>query len=215
MLFIQILPTLNSWRSKISVIGSGVETSTPKKMPGSVPAPPSNEIEPEEVDTSLLFWNVNIPQKRWTREHPPYLANLSDKDKGILSLRDCDFKYHDWNAARDIIRKTLFADAHHWRWWQRTASCEVFGNLTRAQQGRINSNGFSVYQVTFVATWNIYMIWGSSTALSLALYSMHDYTGMILLLPENRLLPTPAITKSCAMTSRMLWSRASSTSWCG
>ena len=80
-------------------------------MPEPVPAPPSPESE--EVDLSSFFWNVNIPQKRWTREHPPYLANMSEKDKGILSIRDCDFKYHDWNAARDIICKTPFAYAHH------------------------------------------------------------------------------------------------------
>ena len=90
--------------------GSGVETTTLKKMPESIPAAHSNESE--EVYMSSLFWNVNVPQKRWTRECPLYLLNMSEKDKGILSIRDCDFRYHDWNAARDIICETLFAYAH-------------------------------------------------------------------------------------------------------
>ena len=90
--------------------GSGVETTTLKKMPESVPA--AHSTESEEVYMSSLFWNVNIPQKRWTRERPPYLANMSEKDKGILSIRDCDFRYHDWNAARDIICKTPSIYAH-------------------------------------------------------------------------------------------------------
>ena len=79
-------------------------------MSDSISAAHSNELE--EVSMSSLFWNVNIPQKRWTRECPVYLANMSEKDKGILSIRDCDFKYHDWNAARDIISETPFASAH-------------------------------------------------------------------------------------------------------
>jgi len=81
-----------------------------KKAPESVPA--AHSTESEEVDMSSLFWNVNIPQKRWTREPPPYLANMSEKDKGILSTRDCDFKYQGWNAAQDIICKTPSVDAY-------------------------------------------------------------------------------------------------------
>ncbi|KAL9038362.1 MAG: hypothetical protein Q9214_005306 [Letrouitia sp. 1 TL-2023] len=49
-------------------------------MPEHVPAAQSTESE--EVDVSSLFWNINISPKRWTRERPPYLANMSEKDKG-------------------------------------------------------------------------------------------------------------------------------------
>ena len=79
-------------------------------MSETVPA--EHSTESEEVDMSSFFWNVNIPQKRWTKEPPPYLSNMSEKDKGILSTRDCDFRYHDWNAARDIICETLSAYPH-------------------------------------------------------------------------------------------------------
>ena len=62
----------------------GVKTASLKKMPESVPA--AHSMDPDEVDLSSLFWNVNIAQKRWAREPPPYLANMSEKDQGICPL---------------------------------------------------------------------------------------------------------------------------------
>lgn len=36
----------------------------------------------------LPFWKVNVPQEQWTDECPDFLRACSEKDKGIIGMRD-------------------------------------------------------------------------------------------------------------------------------
>lgn len=57
------------------------------------------------IDETLPFWQVNLPPHLREAECPKYLADLSEKDKGIIGTKDEDFEYMQWPRVKQLIRK--------------------------------------------------------------------------------------------------------------
>ncbi|KIW88271.1 uncharacterized protein Z519_11382 [Cladophialophora bantiana CBS 173.52] len=81
-------------------------------MPHSVhPTPRENTPAPGKVlDLSKLWWNINVPKEQWTEECPPYLLGQSEKNIGILSRKDEDFKRYTWQQVEELVRTN---NIHH------------------------------------------------------------------------------------------------------
>lgn len=55
------------------------------------------------VNTSLPYWQVNVPEGERTDECPEALRGLSAKDQGILSTPDDQYHVLSWDEVRRII----------------------------------------------------------------------------------------------------------------
>lgn len=64
---------------------------------------------------SLPYWLVNVPRKDWPSECPPYLIDLSDKDKVILATRDEDYRDLTWNEVKEVVGKLELSLVHQQR----------------------------------------------------------------------------------------------------
>ena len=76
-------------------------------MPHSV-HPTPRSTTPDQNDLSKRFWNVSLPRDQWTEECPEYLIGKSQKDIGILSRKDTDFKRCTWEQAQDLVSMSEF-----------------------------------------------------------------------------------------------------------
>jgi len=59
---------------------------------------------PDEQELSQRFWNANQAKERWTEECPEFLIGTSEKNKGILSRKDEEFRRRSWEEAKELVR---------------------------------------------------------------------------------------------------------------
>jgi hypothetical protein len=76
-------------------------------MPHSVhPTPRENTPNPTTgQEVSKLWWNVNQPEEKWTKECPACLVGQSEKNMGILMKRDDEFTRFTWEKCQDLVSK--------------------------------------------------------------------------------------------------------------
>jgi hypothetical protein len=53
---------------------------------------------------ALPYWLVNVPADQRPAECPDFLVNANEKDRGILSTPDSDYRRLSWPEVQDIIR---------------------------------------------------------------------------------------------------------------
>lgn len=68
-------------------------------MPHSV----TDEIE---LPLGQRYWNKNLREDRWTEECPDFLLGISEKNKGILSSEEADYKNLSWLESQELVGKT-------------------------------------------------------------------------------------------------------------
>lgn len=51
------------------------------------------------------FWNNNVPSSQWTQECPDFLLGLGNKNIGILSARQEDYRNITWEEAKNLVSK--------------------------------------------------------------------------------------------------------------
>lgn len=56
-----------------------------------------------EAGPSLPYWQVNVPGDQRTDNCPDFLLNLSEKDRGILSTPDTEYKRDTWEEAKKKV----------------------------------------------------------------------------------------------------------------
>lgn len=55
------------------------------------------------VKPQLPYWQINVPPERRTDDCPPFLRNISDKDKSILATWDRDYERTSWEEVKTFI----------------------------------------------------------------------------------------------------------------
>jgi hypothetical protein len=50
----------------------------------------------------ILYWQVNVPESQRTAECPDFLRNLNERDRGIISTPDSDYRKDTWP---EVLRK--------------------------------------------------------------------------------------------------------------
>lgn len=58
----------------------------------------------------VAYWNVNVPAAEHTESCPDFLARVNDKDRGILSTPDAEFRLHSWPEVTAMIRANRLED---------------------------------------------------------------------------------------------------------
>ncbi|KAH8657516.1 hypothetical protein BGZ60DRAFT_132618 [Tricladium varicosporioides] len=71
-------------------------------MGSTTPLPSTNPCSSDD-ETSLPFWQINVPPHLRSPTCPPFLANLSPKDFSIISTPDRDYNTLTWPEVRGII----------------------------------------------------------------------------------------------------------------
>lgn len=61
---------------------------------------------PDEQELSQRFWNANQAKERWTEECPEFLAGTSEKNKGILSRKDEEFRRRSWEEVKELVSRS-------------------------------------------------------------------------------------------------------------
>jgi len=56
----------------------------------------------ETID-AVPYWLVNVPAEHWPKTCPEFLLNVNDKDRGILSTPDDQYRRLTWPEVKDII----------------------------------------------------------------------------------------------------------------
>lgn len=61
---------------------------------------------------TVPFWNVNVEQSEWTNECPEFLryAFNNDKDRGILTMPDAQYRRQSWEQVKQIVHENRLAD---------------------------------------------------------------------------------------------------------
>jgi hypothetical protein len=59
----------------------------------------------EEQELSQRYWNANQAKERWTKECPESLVGMSEKNKGILSKKDEEFRRRSWEEVKELVSK--------------------------------------------------------------------------------------------------------------
>lgn len=55
------------------------------------------------MGSTLPYWQVNVPLSQREATCPTFLANCNEKDIGILSTPDADYKIQSWPSVRETI----------------------------------------------------------------------------------------------------------------
>ncbi|KAK8138370.1 hypothetical protein PG984_001750 [Apiospora sp. TS-2023a] len=55
------------------------------------------------TDSTLPYWQVNVPEAERERECPEFLRDLSAKDRGIIGTPDDQYRTLTWAEVRDIV----------------------------------------------------------------------------------------------------------------
>jgi hypothetical protein len=59
--------------------------------------------------TPLPYWQINVPPSLHTSFCPPFLQNLSPKDKAIISTPDSSYIPLSWEVVKNIIKRNDLA----------------------------------------------------------------------------------------------------------
>lgn len=58
-----------------------------------------------ETEAALPFWLVNVPRSEWPERCPDFLINASDRDRGILSIPDSQYRRLSWIEVQEYVSK--------------------------------------------------------------------------------------------------------------
>ncbi|KAK7714356.1 hypothetical protein SLS64_004456 [Diaporthe eres] len=62
----------------------------------------------------LPYWQINIPPEDRQEKCPEFLRDISDKDIGIISTPDDEYRVQTWQQVVDIIHTGRLADFQRW-----------------------------------------------------------------------------------------------------
>ena len=54
---------------------------------------------------TLPYWQVNVPESQRVESCPDFLAELTDKDRGIISTPDSLYQIQTWDEVQQIVRE--------------------------------------------------------------------------------------------------------------
>lgn len=72
------------------------------------------KMDSDPEDGPLPYWQVNIAPEDRQDDCPVALQTLSDKDIGIISTRDEDYRVQTWDEVVDIVRTNRLQDFRRW-----------------------------------------------------------------------------------------------------
>ncbi|KAK5269116.1 hypothetical protein LTR96_005900 [Exophiala xenobiotica] len=79
-------------------------------MPHSARSTPDTtdaNIPDEEQELSQRYWNANQAKESWTKECPEFLVGTSEKNKGILSRKDEEFRRRSWEEVKELVKSFM------------------------------------------------------------------------------------------------------------
>lgn len=72
------------------------------------PSPPPSSPDPlSPYRTGALplpYWLLNVPESRWPPSCPPFLSDISPRNRSIVNVRSADFTRLSWDQVKETIR---------------------------------------------------------------------------------------------------------------
>jgi len=86
---------------------TGFKRLVDPRMPHSVHTTPgaTTPVATDQSDLPLgqRYWNANLPEQKWVEECPDFLLGQGEKNIGILSSGEDEYKYLTWPESKALV----------------------------------------------------------------------------------------------------------------